>query len=282
MFPILIAVILKRNQFFELLPKRKVLEQIVDHCARFDVFNKVDQSVAQFTELCAFCFQLLLKVSQDSPQNLQLKIDYENCNLTAGSKAGNTILFDQEGYIEVHGESAEYNFEMTYDKDYPTDWFAIQIKGNGADVASLKQVNHGYVLSSDSLNGVEVKANNFDVIATVSFSTDYDSVFLYEINETTIGVLVDTDSNGTYETNLLTGKSADTRILGDVDSSDDVEIRDATWIQRHIVSLEIPFAFDDTVADVDCNEDVNIMDVTAIQYYLANMKPKHRVGMIIG
>lgn len=222
------------------------------------------------------------KVSQDSPQNLQLKIDYENCNLTAGSKAGNTILFDQEGYIEVHGESAEYNFEMTYDKDYPTDWFAIQIKGNGADIASLKQVNHGYVLSSDNLNGVEVKANNFDDIATVSFSTDYDSVFLYEINETTIGVLADTDNNGTYDTNLLTGKSADTRILGDVDSSDDVEIRDATWIQRHIVSLEIPFAFNDTVADVDCNEDVNIMDVTAIQYYLAKMKTNYRIGKIIG
>ena len=142
------------------------------------------------------------KVSQDDSKEIQLQMDYADCNMTGGSKAGDSVLFDQNGYIQVEGEAASYNMSMTFDNDYPTDWFNIEVKGEGANNASLQKTDNGYILSSDSLNNVEVYANNKNNSAVLSFSTDYDTVFLFEIDETTLGVLADTDNNGTYETRI--------------------------------------------------------------------------------
>lgn len=71
---------------------------------------------------------------------------------------------------------------------------------------------------------------------------------------------------------------AETYILGDTDDNGEVEIRDATWIQRQIAEMDLPFEFDNKRADVDDDGNITVMDVTAIQYYLANMKTPYPIG----
>lgn len=51
-------------------------------------------------------------------------------------------------------------------------------------------------------------------------------------------------------------------LLGDVDGNCDIEIRDATFIQRKIAGINLPFTFNKKTADVDGNNDITIMDVT--------------------
>ena len=67
-------------------------------------------------------------------------------------------------------------------------------------------------------------------------------------------------------------------LLGDVDGDGEVEIRDSTWIQRHIAEVEMPFVINKTTADVDGDGIITVMDATAIQYYLANMKTSYKIG----
>lgn len=67
-------------------------------------------------------------------------------------------------------------------------------------------------------------------------------------------------------------------ILGDVDGDGDVEIRDSTWIQRHVAKEEMPFVINKATADVDGDGEITVMDVTAIQYYLANMTISYKIG----
>ncbi len=67
-------------------------------------------------------------------------------------------------------------------------------------------------------------------------------------------------------------------ILGDVDGDSNIEVRDATWIQRHIAEVEMPFVINKTTADVDGDGIITVMDATAIQYYLANMKISYKIG----
>ena len=81
---------------------------------------------------------------------------------------------------------------------------------------------------------------------------------------------------GTEYHHIGTGEQA--CILGDADGDGSVEIRDATWIQRHDANIEIPFAISKTTADVDGDNNITVMDVTAIQYYLANMKTSYKIG----
>lgn len=67
-------------------------------------------------------------------------------------------------------------------------------------------------------------------------------------------------------------------VLGDVDGDSDVEIRDSTWIQRHVTKEEMPFVINKTTADVDGDGIITVMDATAIQYFLANMKTLYKIG----
>ncbi len=210
------------------------------------------------------------KVVQDTPVELDLSIDYENCFMTASSKAGTSVLFDNNGFVELKGDAADFSISMTYDTNYPTSWFTIDVEGSGSSTATLQQKEDGYILSSDSLKDVSVKALNKNVTATASFSTDYPSVYIYEINETTIGVKVDTDSNGTYETDLET-ESGDDTLTGDVNLDGKLNVKDATAVQKHLASIAVLDEKGLTVADFNGDGKINIKDATAIQKKIAGL-----------
>ena len=74
------------------------------------------------------------------------------------------------------------------------------------------------------------------------------------------------------------GTGEEAGILGDVDSDGNVDIRDATWIQRYVSVIEIPFTITKTTADTDGDDEITVMDATAIQYYLAQMKDPYHIG----
>lgn len=67
-------------------------------------------------------------------------------------------------------------------------------------------------------------------------------------------------------------------ILGDVDGVESITVVDATFIQRHVASIPIPFVLDETVADTDGDGIVSIMDATYIQRWLANLKANDNIG----
>ena len=142
------------------------------------------------------------KLEQYDPVDMQLSLKYENCRLSAASAAGNRALFDSKGFVEVQGESAEYYLSMVFNEDYPTDWFKVEVCGANETQASLKKGKTGYVLSGDNLKNVRIYTSNREDSASISFSTEYDAVYIYEIDKNTIGLKVDRDGNGTYETKI--------------------------------------------------------------------------------
>ena len=227
------------------------------------------------------------KVSQDNAGELALMMDYEDCDMAVSSKAGKNAIFDKSGYVQVEGESADYDLSMTFDENYPTDWFSITVSGGGANKASLRKTDNGFILCSDNLNDVEIFANNRSSKATLSFSTDYDSVFIFEIDQTTIGVLVDTDNNGTYDTNVFNVSTGEKAILGDADGNGKVNVFDASFVQKGVTGtagypdykkLDIgdpAFA----TADVDGSGAVNIFDAAIIQKYTTGDSSVERYGV---
>ena len=86
----------------------------------------------------------------------------------------------------------------------------------------------------------------------------------------------DSSQNHVFLIASFTCKSS--AIFGDVDFDGNIEIRDATWIQRSAADIEIPFVIKKLSADVDGDGNITVMDATAIQYYLANMKNPHNIG----
>lgn len=143
------------------------------------------------------------KISQDETSELDLRIDYEYCDLSASAKAGDSVIFDSKGYILLDCDDSDYTLSMTWDGDYPTDWFTFSVSGTGANNVSLEKRSEGYVLSGDNIRGLKIRANNRSDTVTAGLSaTKYRSVLIYETDNRTIGIRVDTDHNGTYETDL--------------------------------------------------------------------------------
>ena len=68
-------------------------------------------------------------------------------------------------------------------------------------------------------------------------------------------------------------------LLGDADGDEDIEVRDATFIQRWLAKIDTPYTKAELMrGDVDDSGDLEIFDVTCIQYYLANMKTQFPIG----
>jgi len=180
------------------------------------------------------------RVSQDNSERIDLKMDYEKCDLSGFSAAGQSIVFDKNGLVSVEGESADYRISMVFDDDHPTDWFAVQVSGSNANNATLSKTNEGYVLSAENLQDVEVNANNKVNKANLKFNTNYNSVLIYEINADTIGLKVDTDNNGTFETELdTTGGLKNTSVI----NSDIVQIGDKVRVSASANGGTAPYTY---------------------------------------
>ena len=67
-------------------------------------------------------------------------------------------------------------------------------------------------------------------------------------------------------------------LLGDTDSDGKVTILDATFIQKKLASIPLPFEFSDTVADTDEDKKVSILDATFIQRWLASLPSNDHIG----
>ena len=222
-------------------------------------------------------------ITQGDPDELELAMTYENCSMIGGSKAGESVIFDKSGYIEVQGQSAEYAMSITMDDEHPTDWFTVAVKGQGADNATLKQVENGWVVASDSLNNVEVTVNNKYDMAYTTFTTEYPAALIYEIDEDTIGIAVDKDNNGTYETTLDTKTSksnpddvtpgSDEPIgnLGDIDDDGEITANDALTILRSSVGMTDLTPEQTKLADVDNDGEITANDALAVLRYSVGM-----------
>ncbi len=67
-------------------------------------------------------------------------------------------------------------------------------------------------------------------------------------------------------------------LLGDVDHNRSVEVNDATFIQRDLASVELPFILDDRAADVDKDGFISIVDASYIQRWLIKADTVEGIG----
>ena len=214
---------------------------------------------------------------------VDLSMRYENSIFDVTGSNGNIAVFDPSGYVSLEGSDTTYNFNMIYNDGYhTTDWYSFQVDGNHVDAANMKQTENGYVLRADSLNNVTAQAYNDDATAKVTFSTDYTDVLLYEINEETIGVAVDTNGDGTYETTIAKSDdtSEDTIMYGDVNGNNLVEVSDAVEVLKYYArkAAGLNSVFSETpseneaifkLADVNKDGEITVQDAVLILTYYA-------------
>lgn len=113
----------------------------------------------------------------------------------------------------------------------------------------------------------------------VTFFTNIDILFKHHHNNSIFNALTALDSY--YHQEQGTEKPAEkSRVIGDADGSGDVNILDATVIQRYLAAMTTR-KFIEENADADENGEVTILDATAIQRYLVGFNSLDRIGTTI-
>ena len=158
-------------------------------------------------------------VTHDPAGEINLKMNYGEISFSCEATAGNRVVFDKKGYIELLGESSDYLLGMYSEDGYPTKWSSIEAFGNKACRMSLLQTENGYILSGDVLSDVLVRVKNDTESATVSFSSTETSALICEADDEGVDVKFDTDSDGNYETSISEIKSIEKASVGGVSLS---------------------------------------------------------------
>ena len=239
----------------------------------------------------------------DSPDESRAElwnaVEYSQYNPLFSDKMGNYSWDVPEGWWKVVVEKDGY-------ETYTTDWLPVpppQMDVNINLVSTQKpslerweQTDKGILLSfvdpitPDSLNitltnpdgslspGIihydEEKSLDDETLVKnciLELPSDHqDGKYLLTINsaKTYAGVV------GDITQSIVIGKG----ILGDVDGDGEVTIIDATYIQRKLASIPIPFEFDDNAADTDGDSSVTIIDATYIQRWLASLTSNDNIG----
>ena len=137
-----------------------------------------------------------------------------------------------------------FDIQLLKDGDaiQPTDMVTVKIPYDNADakVYRVEEDNSFSNMNADYQDGYLV------------FNTDHFSVYVV-----------------TEEVSL---------ILGDVDGDGEVTIIDATFIQRYLASLAIPFEMNEATADTDGDGEITIIDATFIQRHLASLPIPYDIG----
>lgn len=212
------------------------------------------------------------RIEQDQAEKLDLRMDYEFSDMYAYSDSGKAVVFDpQKCAVMLESDKSDFRIGMILDEDYNTDWFAIDVTGTGATNASLQKYEDGYLLCSDGLKNSTINANNRDDEAAVSFSTTSDKVYIYEINKNRIGLKIDTNGDGSFETDITPRDENDPALLGDVNDDETVDIGDALMVARYDAGL---IELDDAhriAGDVNGNGETDIADALMIARYDAGL-----------
>lgn len=136
---------------------------------------------------------------------------------------------------------------------------------------SAETVNSGYVVGAgDYIKGQQV------TMTAIEMNSQFDGWFLdgkLVSSEKTFYFIC--DKNISLEARFTDNKPL---ILGDVDADGTVTIIDATYIQKRLASIPIPFEINEAIADTDEDGSVTILDATYIQRWLASFKSNDNIG----
>ena len=197
----------------------------------------------------------------------KLSIRYENTLFNAKSSNSDTIIFEPNGYIQVNGDDSDYQLSMTFNEGYYTeDWYKVSVLGKNADTVKMTKVEEGYILEADNLKNIAISVKNENISFTKNFTAGAQKALIYEIDENTIGVKIDSDQDGQFESEITTYLS------GDINSDDTINAEDATKVL--IEAATIGSGLDGLLsteqgysADVNGDGNIDAKDATCILMY---------------
>lgn len=125
---------------------------------------------------------------------------YTDYRMMVDTPSGKSATFDPSGEVSLVGNNSDYEIKLSFNDNVGNlPWFSVTAYGVNANNTSLKQAEEGMILTSDNLTDSAVVAYNRNEEVGLQFSTDKSSVHIKAVDDSTLGVYVDSDDDGTYD-----------------------------------------------------------------------------------
>lgn len=199
----------------------------------------------------------------DEISDINLTMRYEDVRMKAVSTSASSVKFLPDGCIEISSDAGNFDMQMTLNDDIcDIPWYTLEVLGDKSDSAILSKSDKGYILKGDNLNFVKVKAHNDDVKTSVNFGTDSNSAYIYSIDENTIGISVDKDNDGIFESNI------DTYMTADINSDKQITSLDALMVLQTVTENIKLNDMQSYCADIDGDGEITSADALKILQYI--------------
>lgn len=218
-------------------------------------------------------------VSAQKPDLMNVTMEYEFCLMHADAESAKKVSVTPDACIECSESAGAYQLSIVLDEGHhATDWHTVSVSGKDGGTVRLQSApkQKGWIMQGDDLRGVTVQANGSKSSAKASFSTRFQKALIYQIDANTIGIAVDSDRDGSYETTIAkTGDVAEYQ-KGDADGNGTVDVTDAQIVLQaysdQVAGFGSPLSgIQHRAADADENQEVDVKDAQYIlTYYVQN------------
>ncbi len=178
-------------------------------------------------------------VELDTPEKMQLSMEYEHCLLRAEAGKTTQITVSPQSRIACKKTAGNYMLEMVLDEGYhATDWHTLTVSGRDGGDLLLRgdEKQNGFIMRGDTLNSITVTAKNNAETVSASCNVPQNEVLIYQKAPHEIGFAVDTDGDGIYETELEASEAPAVQ-KGDYNADGTVDAEDAQAILKLYVEI---------------------------------------------
>ncbi len=193
-------------------------------------------------------------------------LDYPESRLEADVTNGSFAVYVPDKSVAFEGENSSYNLSMVLNEGYhPTDWYKIEVSGDEANTGEITVTDEGYVFKSDGLkNGVSIEIFNKESKANLDLYAVCDEILIYQLSEDRIGIKLDTNNDGIFETKYTPS------YLGDANSDNIVSIADAVRLQKYLLNEESIDKKEHIALDINMDGTVDVFDLILMRRKIIN------------
>lgn len=200
------------------------------------------------------------KVTLDTLDTINMNIMYPNDLLLVNATNSKSVVYSSDGAIYLNADESEYNMEVISNDGYYTlPWYDISVSGQKADVVNLEKTDDGFILYSDNLNDITVNASTRTYNTGVNFSTMENMVLIYAIDDYNIGIAIDQDGDGTFETD---NPIAQTSHTGDLNNNNQIDATDILLMKKSILGIS------NLSGDLNNDNNTNVLDLIILKTML--------------
>ncbi|MDE5772355.1 MAG: hypothetical protein K2I06_12145 [Ruminococcus sp.] len=193
-------------------------------------------------------------------------IEYPDSRLSAKASNGSYAVYYPDKSVELNGENTDYTLSMALNEGYhSTKWYKLEVSGFNSGEAKLTAEKNGYVLSGDALSeGVMIKVSDRNGSEECNIITSEESILIYDAGGNNIGIKIDKDNNGSYETDFVPD------YIGDVNFDSKVNIADMVIMEKYLLGKQEMTAKQFIASDMNGDGQSDSFDMVKFRNKLLN------------